>query len=226
MANEQRAQAARQVAVELGDMLYEKQLAYGDSGAIALGVWQARLAQYRVDMATGGDFDIDMLIHNVASVMKGHPQEQAFYILPASLIAHIPRLTRVDDRINRLISNPAGDRLGEDPWRDLAGDAIIGVIMPRVGQLPGKGPADEVGDDLEFAPGFVQTPEQRAEAVFEAEHCASRQPGTGARCMRTPGHGRPHRRMHSGGVMTWWGKEDEPGYTHGFQENGGAGEEE
>lgn len=105
--NEERAQAAKDFAYALGDMLYEKQLAYGDSGAIALGLWQARLAQYL-------------------------NAEGTHYTIPVELIAHIPRITRLDDRINRLISNPAGDRLGEDPWKDAAGDAVIGAISPRV----------------------------------------------------------------------------------------------
>jgi hypothetical protein len=123
--NEDRAELARRKARELGDTLHAKQLAYGDSGAIALGLWQARLAQYR---HKGEDF-------------PGTPMQtdldpsRDYYLIPAELIAHLPRITRLDDRINRIVSNPAGDRLGESPWMDAAGDCIIGEIAPRVQPL-------------------------------------------------------------------------------------------
>jgi hypothetical protein len=197
--NEERAEAARTVARELGDTLFEKQMSYGDSGAIALGVWQARLAQYRY--ARHGRFD------DVLKIMAGHPDEEAFYVVPASLIAHIPRLTRVDDRINRIISNPAGDRMGEDPWRDMAGDAIIGVIMPRV-QRPEPEP-DNPYRDMDLAGEIV---------------CGHVHPQHGV-CERKPGHveaGHPeHRRVHAGGTLRWMNEHDtitrQDTYTHGYE---------
>lgn len=103
--NEARARAARKIAEELGALLEEKQLAYGDSGSIALGLWEARLRQYE----DGPDH----------------------YRIPRALLRHLPRITRLDDRINRLVSNPAGDRMGEDPWIDAAGDCVIGALSTR-----------------------------------------------------------------------------------------------
>jgi hypothetical protein len=160
--NRERAERARRAANELGDMLYEKQVAYGDSGSIALGVWQARLAQYL-------------------------EADGAHYRIPAALIAHIPRLTRVDDRINRIVSNPDGDAMGEDPWRDMAGDAIIGCIMPRAQPQPEHGPEDGPWP------------------------CGHEHPVFGV-CERDSGHveaGHPeHRRVHAGGVMRWYNEND------------------
>jgi hypothetical protein len=101
------AQRAQEAAESLGRTLHEKQLAYGDAGAMNLRIWEARLAQYL-------------------------SRDGRTYKIPRALLAHFGRLTRVDDRIARIVSNPAGDRMGEDPWRDLAGDAIIGHIMPRL----------------------------------------------------------------------------------------------
>lgn len=101
------AQRAQEAAESLGRTLHEKQLAYGDAGAMNLRIWEARLAQYL-------------------------SRDGRTYKIPRALLAHIGRLTRVDDRIARIVSNPSGDRMGEDPWRDLAGDAIIGHIMPRL----------------------------------------------------------------------------------------------
>lgn len=208
--NEERAEAARTMAREIGDVLYEKQLAYGDSGAIALPVWQARLAQYMLERDSP-----NWNFQDVLRIMDAHPQEQVFYILPGSLIAHIPRLTRVDDRINRLVSNPAGDRMGEDPWRDMAGDAVIGAIMPRAQLAPGPG-----------AP--------------EPATCGHVHPVHGP-CEREPGHveaGHPeHRRVHAGGVMRWFNEHDNitrqhapaSGYTHGYEvdeEEAGAAAQE
>lgn len=149
--NEDRAEAARHKARDIGDMLYEKQMAYGDSGAMALAIWQARLKQYI------------------------NP-EGTHYNIPVELIAHIPRLTRVDDRIARIVSNPAGDRLGEDPWVDLAGDAVIGAIMPRLNE--------------------------EADVGLPPDPCWFHHPVTGRQCERTDAHD-IHRYAHSGGVIEW-----------------------
>ena len=115
----EQAERARAAARSLGEMLYDKQLAYGNSGGIALGLWEARLAQYL-------------------------EPDGRHYRIPRELIAHLPRITRLDDRINRIVSNPAGDRMGEDPWLDAAGDCIIGHISPRVRAAPSDDGFDPV----------------------------------------------------------------------------------
>jgi hypothetical protein len=99
------AKDLRDAARALGDLLHEKCLAYGAAHNRQLGVWTEMLRPY-----DNGD---------------------GTYTIPASLVAHMPRLTRVLDRILRIVANPDGDRMGEDPWRDLAGDALAGVVMPR-----------------------------------------------------------------------------------------------
>jgi hypothetical protein len=163
---EARAQAARQAARDIGDTLYEKQKAYGDAGRMNLKIWEARLEQYLLDtrlmeetvrIAEGA---IRGELHPyppVTAYFSGNRMEllrrleaieasgDRAYLIPASLIAHIGRLTRIDDRIARIVSNPAGDRMGEDPWRDLAGDAVIGMIMPRTDRgepAPAPHPSD------------------------------------------------------------------------------------
>jgi hypothetical protein len=134
VSNHDRAEAARKAAQGLGDMLHEKQLAYGDAGGIQRKIWQALLEQYE---ATGWE-----------TVGMKHEGDQPLYIIPRELMDHIPRLTRVFDRICRIVSNPAGDRMGEDPWRDLAGDAIIGMIMPRT-----ERPPQQVAGEKQPVPG-------------------------------------------------------------------------
>lgn len=126
MLDERREDAASQagyIAQDLAELLYRKQRAYGDSGRIANGLWEARLAQYLTP-------------------------DGAHYLLPRGLMRHLPRITRVDDRINRLVSNPDGDLLGESPWRDMAGDAIIGALnaeSPAGGPEPRRRP-NRAGD--------------------------------------------------------------------------------
>lgn len=112
--HEQRAEALRAAAYSLGDLLAEKAAAYGNAQDMQRGLWRTLLEPYRASVMDGGG-----------------------YLLPPELIDHIPRLTRVFDRICRIVSNPAGDRMGEDPWRDLAGDAVAGIVMPRTCPDPG-----------------------------------------------------------------------------------------
>ena len=123
---QQGAEAARKAGQEIADLVYEKQLAYGDASGIQHAIWKALLAQW--------------LAPPNVSWWAGDPQEEVVrfnlggqYVIPVELMDHIPRLTRVFDRICRIVSNPAMDRMGEDPWRDLAGDALCGIVMPRTG---------------------------------------------------------------------------------------------
>lgn len=114
------AERARDAGREVADLVYEKQMAYGDSASIQRGLWGVLLDQYRWP---------------TARLNEDRPGEM--YEIPVELMDHVPRLTRVFDRIARIVSNPRSDRLGEDPWRDLCGDAMVGIIMPRTGPLCG-----------------------------------------------------------------------------------------
>jgi hypothetical protein len=203
--NEEAAEAAREAANGLGDLLYRKQLAYGNSGAIALPVWEARLAQYRVDLLLPSVTPHDM----VAGIIAQHPREASFYVLPASLIAHIPRLTRVDDRVNRIISNPAADLLGEDPWLDMAGDAIIGHIMPRVAVRR------EAVQPVQFHVYFEPAPDPPPLSAMGG--CV--EPGCE---LGEHASDQPHRRVHAGGVQEWHSPQYTHGYIEGDEEHGGA----
>lgn len=166
------ARRAREAGYEVAELVYDKQLAYGDAASIQRGLWGVLLEQYK---------------HGHARLEEDRPGE--VYEIPVALIDHIPRLTRVFDRIARLVSNPGQDALGEDPWVDLAGDAIVGIIMPR---------AEPPQDNPDIA-------DLEAEAVAEKrlEPCPVRNPATGADCERGRGHPGEHRAVHAGGTQRW-----------------------
>lgn len=109
---EREAQELRAAAHALGDLLAEKCQAYGSAHNRQAAIWEALLAPYR----------------------KGD-----VYVFPAALMYHVPRLTRIFDRVLRIVANPTADRMGEDPWRDLAGDALAGVVMPKPARADGPG---------------------------------------------------------------------------------------
>lgn len=101
------AEALRVRAIALGDLLAEKCVAYGGAHNRQADLWRVLLRPY-----------------------EAGPGE---YLIPVELVFHIPRLTRVLDRVLRIVANPATDPMREDPWTDLAGDALAGVVMPKSG---------------------------------------------------------------------------------------------
>lgn len=103
-----KADAVKQAAELLADFLPGKVMAYGAAHDIQPGIWAAMLAQYRTDRGT--------------------------YDVPTALFdkGHVPRITRVLDRLIRIVSNPDIDPLGENPWMDSAGDSIAGMVMQGV----------------------------------------------------------------------------------------------
>lgn len=155
---EDEAQRLAEICDEIKSFLPDKVRAYGNAHGLQRGLWQTLLEQYRV-----GDE----------------------YHIPVALMDHVPRLTRVFDRACRLVSNPAQDLHGEDPWKDLAGDAIAGISMPRTPPSPGN---------------FAQEGEERCGAVGPR----------GQSCERKPGHDDHHGRYHPGlGGETWYGDHSE-----------------
>lgn len=108
MKIEGEAAQLRTTAEALGKLLEQKCLAYGGAHNRQVDIWRAMLAQYEEER------------NGVAG-----------YWIPAALIYHMPRLTRVFDRAMRIVANPANDHGGEDPWRDMAGDALAGCVMPK-----------------------------------------------------------------------------------------------
>lgn len=152
----QGAEAARQAGRDVADLVHEKQLAYGDSSGLQYSFWRLVLEPYKTN-----------------ALPEGGPAE-AHYVLPASLVDQMPRLTRVMDRVFRIVSNPAKDRMGEDPWRDLAGDAVCGMVMP-VGTRPTEDRSvTPTGDEM--VP--LGTPSERGASPFRpgtpCPHCSRR----------------------------------------------------
>lgn len=125
-----RAEDARLAAAVVGKMVHDKQLAYGDAGGMQRGLWNVLLEPYR---------------------------EGERYVVPVELLDHLPRLTRVFDRVCRLVANPAADLGGEDPWRDMAGDALVGMVMPRT-RPERKVPAPP--DPMDARPGWGDDPHE------------------------------------------------------------------
>lgn len=121
------AEAAREAGRQIADLVYEKQLAYGDASGIQHNIWKALLQQYLLPAGEAVSYHME----NGSTMCLDPGRGAALYVMPEALMDHIPRLTRVFDRICRIVSNPATDRMGEDPWRDLAGDALCGIVMPR-----------------------------------------------------------------------------------------------
>ncbi len=101
--SQQEVDDVRRALRMLSDILPGKVKAYGAAHNRQPGMWHSILADYR--------------------------QPDGNYLLPHALIGHLPRITRVFDRMCRIVANPEQDLLGEDPWLDAAGDCIAGAAM-------------------------------------------------------------------------------------------------
>lgn len=193
------ARRTRAAGERVAELVYEKQLAYGDAASIQRDLWLVLLRQYDTGDGT--------------------------YRMPKELMDHIPRLTRVFDRISRIVSNPGTDALDEDPWMDLAGDAVVGMVMPRTHR------SQYVGVDMASGPDrTVEVPttlaEQRQAAIENP--CGERSPVTGKDCERPAGHGGTHAYVHAGGVLCWTNMDDprpEPRVDQGAGVRATAGQE-
>ena len=62
------------------------------------------------------------------SVGKTGPIMRVFYPngIPLEALDDALLMVRVLDKLNRMASNPTGDRMGESPWRDVAGYGLLG----------------------------------------------------------------------------------------------------
>ena len=85
-------------ASEIGAMVDTKQKAYGDSFGRAHKVFEEFLADYKY-----GDS----------------------YVIPKEMLPHLLTLTRLVDKMFRITSNPKGDQMGESPYRDIVGYALL-----------------------------------------------------------------------------------------------------
>ncbi len=88
---------------DIGEVVDKKQRAYGDSFGATLELWRTRLQCYDDGNGNGN------------------------YKIPHALIGHMLALIRIDDKIMRLVANPDGDLMDENPYQDIAGYAILSV---------------------------------------------------------------------------------------------------
>jgi hypothetical protein len=87
---------------ELGALVDRKQLAYGNAVAQGHKVMDVLLEPYKI-----GDN----------------------YVIPQELLLHLLLLTRMIDKINRIVNNPKQDQMEENTYNDLAGYSLLGSQM-------------------------------------------------------------------------------------------------
>ena len=94
---------------KIGALVDEKQLAYGDSFGKSAIIMQELLRDY-------------------------YDYGREAYVIPLDLLPHLLTIVRMIDKLNRIVANPAGDRMGESPYQDIAGYALLALERgPNVG---------------------------------------------------------------------------------------------
>ena len=105
---------------ELGRLVDIKQTAYGNSFDVSVDLLRRRLQQYQVEISSAGDCP--------------------HYLIPDNLLGHILTITRIDDKLNRIMTSPDGDGMGESPYQDIAGYGLLGArAQERTHPLTQKG---------------------------------------------------------------------------------------
>lgn len=89
------------IATQAANLVARKNAAYGNSFEVAAEQWHARLHKYDT-----GD---------------GH------YKIPKSLVSLMLTIVRIDDKINRIVSNPDVDKMDESPFSDILGYALLEI---------------------------------------------------------------------------------------------------
>lgn len=90
------------LGAEIGALVDQKQRAYGDSFGRAHHVMHELLIDY---------YDPDRQV----------------YEIPKPLMEHMLTIVRILDKLFRVVTHPRGDRLGESPYRDIVGYALLAV---------------------------------------------------------------------------------------------------
>lgn len=85
---------------ELGKLVDDKQLAYGDS--------------------------ITKTNELLKVFLSGYKNNDGTYTIPGKLLEHIGLMIRIMDKQNRIFSNPDGDLMDESPYSDLSGYGLLG----------------------------------------------------------------------------------------------------
>lgn len=88
------------LGAEIGAMVDVKQRAYGDSFRRSHHVMHELLIDY---------YDPDRQV----------------YEIPKPLMEHLLTIVRIMDKLFRVVTHPVKDRLGESPYRDIAGYALL-----------------------------------------------------------------------------------------------------
>jgi len=89
------------LGLELGKLVDEKQMAYGDAVTVCQKVLEVHLERY-------------------------YDSSGGFYRISPALLEHIIRQVRIIDKQCRIFSNPEGDLMGESPYMDIAGYGLLG----------------------------------------------------------------------------------------------------
>ena len=89
------------MGLELGKLVDQKQLAYGDAMTVCQKVIEVHLERY-------------------------YDSSGGFYRISPALLEHIIRQVRIIDKQCRIFSNPEGDLMGESPYKDIAGYGLLG----------------------------------------------------------------------------------------------------
>ena len=86
---------------EVGKLVDEKQVAYGDSVRVSEEVLKVYLQKYK--------------------------NEDNTYTIPESLLYHLFLQVRIIDKQNRIFNNPDGDLMSENPYSDISGYSLLGI---------------------------------------------------------------------------------------------------
>ena len=88
---------------EIGELVDEKQKAYGDAISVVSQVIKIFLEQYK--------------------------NKDGTYSIPESLLDHLLLQIRIIDKQSRIFSNPSGDLMNENPYNDITGYGLLGINM-------------------------------------------------------------------------------------------------
>lgn len=88
------------VGSKIGELVDKKQMAYGDS--------------------------ITKVGKLLRVFMSDYKNKDGTYTIPDKLIDYIGLMVRIIDKQNRVFSNPNGDRMMENPLKDICGYAMLG----------------------------------------------------------------------------------------------------
>jgi hypothetical protein len=90
-------------SLKVGNLVDEKQKAYGNS--------------------------VDKAFKLMKVYLENYKNEDGTYTIPESLLQHILLQVRIIDKQNRIFNNPDGDLMQENPYMDTVGYGLLGMRM-------------------------------------------------------------------------------------------------